>query len=157
MPIFTIYCLTLLALVAGLLTTTGMQAQRSLGTASTAASGDNFNLAATAGELLLAPLASASTNLGTPPPPEASASFYDDSHQDLGQSLAGLQASNAAAPTYWNLYTESRIRLKMSDYLGARLAAEQAYKLAVGAMPTSKEYVLLSASMVAQAHLLAQR
>ena len=93
--------------------------------------------------------------LSQPPAPETTASFYDGSHKDLHQSLAWMQESNALAPTYWNLYTEARIRLQLQYYAGARTTAEQAYKLALKAMPVSQPYVLLSAAVVAKAHQLA--
>ncbi|MDO7884144.1 hypothetical protein [Hymenobacter cheonanensis] len=95
--------------------------------------------------------------LSQPPAPEATASFYDSSHKDLRQSLAWMQETNTVAPTYWNLYTEARIRLQMQDYPGARATAEQAYKLAIKALPLSQAYVTLSAAVVAKAQQLASR
>lgn len=105
--------------------------------------------------MVKAPTKPDAANLTLPPPPAACATFYDDAHKDLAHSLAWLQETNAIAPTYWNLYTESRIRLKMKDYPGARTAAEKAYQLALKAMPASQEYVMLSAGVVAKAHELA--
>ncbi|MVN78749.1 hypothetical protein GO988_20645 [Hymenobacter sp. HMF4947] len=158
MPISTFYRTTLFAFGAGLLSIVGAQAQNSPAGAKTLmANSDAFALASPSSQPTAEPATEAAVNLSTPPPPEASASFYDDSHKDLSPALAWMQETNSIAPTYWNLYTESRIRLKMKDYHGARTVAEQAYKLAVKAMPVSKEYVLLSANMVAQAHLLAQK
>ena len=99
----------------------------------------------------------ATLQLSQPPAPEATASFYDSSHKDLRQSLAWMQETNAVAPTYWNLYTEARIRLQMQDYAGAQATAEQAYRLALKAMPASQAYVQLSAAVVTKARTLAQR
>lgn len=95
--------------------------------------------------------------LNAPPAPEATAPYYDGSHKDLHQSLSWIQETNAVAPTYWNLYTEARIRLQLQDYAGARTSAEQAYQLALKAMPVSHEYIALSAAVVAKAHELARR
>jgi len=95
--------------------------------------------------------------LSLPPAPETNASFYDGTHKDLAHSLAWMQETNAVAPTYWNLYTEARIRLQMRDYVGARTTAESAYQLALKHMPASQQYILLSAAVVAKAHELAQR
>lgn len=96
-------------------------------------------------------------NLSAVPAPEEGASFYDDSRKDLSQSLAWILDLNAAAPTYWNLYTESRIRLKMKDYAGAKAAAEQSYQLALKGMPTSQQYVMLSADVLAKVHALTKQ
>lgn len=95
--------------------------------------------------------------LSLPPAPETNASFYDGTHKDLAHSLAWMQETNATAPTYWNLYTEARIRLQMGDYVGARTTAESAYQLAIKHMPASQQYIMLSAAVVAKAHELAQR
>lgn len=95
--------------------------------------------------------------LNLPPDPETNASFYDGTHKDLAHSLAWMQETNATAPTYWNLYTEARIRLQMGDHEGARATAEQAYQLALKHMPASQQYILLSAAVVARAHELARR
>lgn len=95
--------------------------------------------------------------LNAPPAPESTASYYDGSHKDLHQSLNWIQETNAVAPTYWNLYTEARIRLQLQDYAGARTSAEQAYQLALKEMPASHEYIVLSAAVVAKAHELGQR
>lgn len=95
--------------------------------------------------------------LNTPPAPESTAAYYDGSHKDLHQSLSWLQETNTVAPTYWNLYTEARIRLQLADYAGARTSAERAYQLALKSMPASQEYIVLSAAVVAKAHELAKR
>ena len=97
------------------------------------------------------------TRVSVAPDPKDIAYFYDDSRKDLSQSLAWMVESNAVTPTYWNLYTESRIRLKMKDYQGAKEAAEKSYKLALKSMPASQQYVLLSAAVVAKAHALAKK
>ena len=94
------------------------------------------------------------TNLSAVPAPAEGASFYDDSHKDLGQSLAWMQEVNAAAPTYWNLYTEARIRLKMKDYAGALCKSSQAHELALKALPASQEYLTLNADVMAKAQAL---
>lgn len=156
MPLSTFYRTTLLAFGAGLLSVVGAQAQDSPVANIMRANAGAFALVGPGSQPTAEP-AEVAVNLSTPPPPAASASFYDDSHKDLGAALAWMQETNSVVPTYWNLYTESRIRLKMKDYHGARTVAEQAYKLAIKAMPASKEYVLLSANMVAQANLLAQK
>ncbi len=97
------------------------------------------------------------TRVSAAPDPEDIAYFYDDSRKDLSQSLAWMVESNSLTPTYWNLYVESRIRLKMKDYQGAKDAAEKSYKLAVKSMPASQEYMMLSAAVVAKAHALAKK
>ena len=99
-------------------------------------------------------LAAPALKLSAVPAPAESAAFYNDSHKDLSQSLAWMLDLNAAAPTYWNLYTESRIRLKMKDYAGAKAAAEKSQQLALNYMPASREYVALSAEVLAQASAL---
>ncbi|WP_223650734.1 hypothetical protein [Hymenobacter psoromatis] len=93
-------------------------------------------------------------NLSAVPTPEEGASFYDDSRKDLSQSLAWILDLNAVSPTYWNLYTESRIRLKMKDYTGAKAAAEKSYQLALKGMPASREYIMLSADVISKVHAL---
>lgn len=106
----------------------------------------------------LAPAVSHTTlKLNLPPDPETNAAFYDGTHKNLAHSLAWMQETNASAPTYWNLYTEARIRLQLGDYEGARTTAEQSYKLALKHMPASQQYILLSAAVVAKAHELAKR
>jgi hypothetical protein len=102
------------------------------------------------------PAASTTLALNLPPAPETNAFFYDGTHKDLTHALAWMQETNAIVPTYWNLYTESRIRLQMRDYAGARTTAENAYKLALKHMPASQQYVTLSAAVVAKANELAQ-
>ncbi|TDN36433.1 hypothetical protein E4631_18625 [Hymenobacter sp. UV11] len=152
--------LTFCALVAALLGVTNAQAQST-------SSPTRFDAA---GNLLLASNAQGEnagvgrpmlyippTRVSAAPDPEDIAYFYDDSRKDLSQALAWMVESNAVAPTYWNLYLESRIRLKMKDYPGAKEAAEKSYKLAIKSMPTSQPYVELSAAVVAKAHTLAKQ
>lgn len=93
-------------------------------------------------------------NLSAVPAPEEGASFYNDSHKDLGHSLTWIMELNAVAPTYWNLYTEACIRLKMKDYPGAKAVAGKCHQLALKSMPASQEYVVLSANVMAQVHAL---
>lgn len=95
--------------------------------------------------------------LSQPPAPETLASYYDGSHKDLHQSLAWMQEANAVTPTYWNLYTEARIRLQLQDYTNAQAMAEQAYQLALKSLPASQAYVQLSAAVAARALGLAKR
>ncbi|QKG55642.1 hypothetical protein GKZ68_02715 [Hymenobacter sp. BRD128] len=140
------YCSALLLLAAGLLAGAPAQAQTTRTLVTT-----------TDGSAAPASENPAALRLTQPPAPEASAAFYDGSHKDLHQSLAWMQETNAVAPTYWNLYTEARIRLQMQDYAGAQTTAEQAYKLALKAMPASQAYVQLSAAVVNKARTLAQR
>ncbi|MGI4833543.1 MAG: hypothetical protein ACRYFK_08795 [Janthinobacterium lividum] len=73
------------------------------------------------------------TRLNEVPVPETDARFYDDTHKDLGPSLVWMQEANATQPTYWNLYTEARIHLKMSDYPAALATAVRARTLAQNA------------------------
>jgi len=140
----------LLSLVGG-----AARAQTPAGTAIITTDGTLAML--TPGDLAPDAVARPTLKLSQPPAPETNASFYDGSHKDLRQSLAWMQETNAQAPTYWNLYTEARIRLQLQDYPGARTTAEQAYQLALKALPASQEYVLLSTAVVAKAHQLAQR
>lgn len=99
-------------------------------------------------------LATPTMTLSAAPAPAESASFYDDSRKDLSQSLAWMLDLNAVAPTYWNLYTESRIHLKMKNYAGAKAVAARSHQLALKSMPASQEYVALSAEVLAQVQAL---
>jgi hypothetical protein len=150
------YRTALLALFVGLFTGVSAQAQTMVSndapaTSSTAVFARNTT---TAGETSAT---HTTLQLSQPPAPATLAAFYDSSHKDLSQSLAWMQESNAVAPTYWNLYTESRIRLQLQDYAGAHAAAEQSYKLALNAMPVSQEYIALSKAVMAKAQQLASR
>jgi len=147
---FDSYRTVLFLLLAGLLCGTA-QAQTAVRTATSTTQG-TLSLAASSDQ---APdTARTPLQLSQPPAPAATAPYYDSSHKDLRQSLAWMQETNAQAPTYWNLYTEARIRLQLQDYAGARTTAEQAYQLALKAMPVSQEYVALSAAVVTRAHKL---
>ena len=153
-------CLTCCALLAGLLGFTNAQAQSTASPTRFDAAGNVLFASNTPGEnvgvdrpmLYIPP-----TRMSAAPDPEDIAYFYDDSRKDLTQSLAWMVESNAVAPTYWNLYVESRIRLKMKDYAGAKNAAEKSYQLALKSMPASQEYMELSAAVVAKAHALAKK
>lgn len=151
---FDFYRLALLVTAAGLLTGGSAQAQT---TAQTLVISTDGSAAVVATDPSQAAVSYTTLRLNTPPAPESAAAYYDGSHKDLHQSLSWLQETNTVAPTYWNLYTEARIRLQLADYAGARTSAEQAYQLALKAMPASQEYIILSAAVVAKAHELAQR
>ena len=84
--------------------------------------------------------------LNAAPAPEENAHFYDDSCKDLGHSLAWIQEANVAQPTYWNLYTEARIHLKMKNYPAALATALRAKSLAQNA--TNPAYVRLSEAVI---------
>lgn len=89
--------------------------------------------------------------LGTAPAPEALAAFYDDSHKDLHPALNWMAETNRTSPTYWTLYTEAQIRLRLKDYSGAYTTAEQARQLALAASPPDSSYAELSADVEAKA------
>ena len=89
--------------------------------------------------------------LSTAPAPEALAPFYDDSHKDLHPALSWMAETNRTSPTYWTLYTEAQIRLKLKDYNGAYATAQQARQLALAANPPSPSYAELSANVEAKA------
>ena len=147
---------TFLAFVAGLLCCFTAQAQNGLNTVIISTDG-GMSLAANT-DLSASPVMSSKVlKMNLPPAPETNAYFYDDSRKDLHQSLDWMLETNAASPTYWNLYTEARIRLKLKDYAGARTAAEKAYALSLKHMPASQEYVMLCAAVVAKAHELAKK
>lgn len=146
----------LLALASGLLFGHSTQAQRNSANTVIISTDGGMSLAANS-TLDGSPVMSGTTlKLNRPPAPETNAYFYDDSRKDLHQSLEWILETNAVAPTYWNLYTEARIRLKLRDYAGARAAAEKAYALTLKHLPESQEYVLLCAAVVARAHELAK-
>ncbi len=145
-----------LTVVTALLSFFSAQAQNGLNTVIISTDGGMSLSAST--DLGASPAMSAKVlKMNLPPAPETDAYFYDDSRKDLHQSLEWMQESNAAVPTYWNLYTEARIRLKLKDYAGARSAAEKAYGLSLKHMPASQEYVMLCAAVVAKAHELASK
>lgn len=148
------YRTTLFVAAAGLLACGSAQAQSSNQTLVASTDGSAAVVATTP-----SPKAESATTLrlNAPPAPESAAAYYDGSRKDLHQSLSWMQETNAVAPTYWNLYTEARIRLQLQDYAGARASAEQAYQLALKAMPVSQEYIALSAAVIDKAHKLAQR
>jgi hypothetical protein len=145
-----------LALIAGLFCCFAAQAQKGMNTVIISTDG-GMSVAANT-DLSASPAMSSSIlKMNLPPAPETNASFYDDSRKDLHQSLDWMLETNAVAPTYWNLYTEARIRLKLKDYAGARSTAEKAYGLSLKSMPASQEYVMLCAAVVAKAHELAKQ
>jgi hypothetical protein len=146
------YRTALLAVFIGVLTGVSAQAQ----TTASAPAGATNGSAVFAANTSVANDATV-LQLSQPPAPEVLAHFYDGSQKDLHQSLAWIQETNTVAPTYWTLYTEARIRLQLLDYAGAHAAAEQAYKLALKAMPVSQDYVALSAAVVTKAQQLASR
>ena len=88
--------------------------------------------------------------LNAPVPPEAVAAYFDDSHKDLKQVLAWMQETNTMNPQDWSVYAEARIRLKMKDMQGARVAAEQAKKLALAATPPHDDFARLSEEVLLQ-------
>ena len=163
MTYFTRSKTTLLALAVGLLGSYAAQAQQGLPTVVIPTDG-GVSLAATTASSA-APAASAAPSaasatvlkMNLPPAPEENAHFYDDSHKDLHQSLSWMVESNSLVPTYWNLYTEARIRLKLKDYAGARSTAEKAHDLSLKNLPASQEYVLRCADLLAKANELTQK
>lgn len=96
----------------------------------------------------------AAQRLGTPVVPEEVAAYYDDTHKDLKQVLVWMQETNSMSPQSWSLYAEARIRLKLKDYQGARLAAEQSKKLALAAAPLRDNYAQLSEEVLTQANAM---
>jgi hypothetical protein len=107
-----------------------------------------------------ASVASSGTNteipqrLGAPAVPEEVAAYYDDSHKDLKPVLAWMQETNALSPQSWSLYAEARIRMKLKDYQGARVAAERAKKLALEAAPLRDNYAVLSEEVLVAANAM---
>jgi hypothetical protein len=86
--------------------------------------------------------------------PEEVAAYYDDSHKDLKFVLAGIQETNALSPQSWSFYAEARIRMKLKDYQGARVAAERSKQLALEAAPLRDNYAALSQEVLAEATTL---
>ena len=86
-------------------------------------------------------------NLNAAPAPEENAHFYDDTCKDLKQSLSWIQETNSGQPTYWNLYTEARILMRLKDYSSAYTVAQRARQLALVA-PANATYVRLSDDVI---------
>jgi hypothetical protein len=87
----------------------------------------------------------------TPGDLAAAAVYYNDNNKDLKQALAWMQKANATEPKFWNVHTEARIRLKMKDYKGAIVAAEQSKKLALASTPPNTEYAKMNDELIAEA------
>lgn len=87
------------------------------------------------------------SNLSAAPAPEENAHFYDDTCKDLKQSLSWIQETNSGQPTYWNLYTEARILMRLKDYSSAYTVAQRARQLALVA-PANATYVRLSDEVI---------
>jgi hypothetical protein len=108
-----------------------------------------------------ASVASSGTNtetpqrLGAPAVPEEVAAYYDDSHKDLKPVLAWMQETNMLSPQSWSLYAEARIRMKLKDYQGARVAAERSKQLALEASPLRDKYAALSEEVLVEVNALA--
>ena len=81
----------------------------------------------------------------------AAAVYYNDNNKDLKQSLTWIQKANATDPKFWNVNTEAKIRLKMKDYKGAIVAAEQSKKLALAGATPNMEYAKMNDELVAEA------
>jgi hypothetical protein len=81
----------------------------------------------------------------------AAAVYYNDNNKDLKQALAWMQKANATEPKFWNVNTEAKIRLKMKDYKGAIVAAEQSKKLALASTPPNTEYAKMNDELIAEA------
>jgi len=77
--------------------------------------------------------------------------YYNDTNKDPKQALAWIQKANATDPKFWNVNTEAKIRLKMKDYKGAIVAAEQSKKLALAATPANGDYAKMADELVAEA------
>lgn len=84
--------------------------------------------------------------LNSTPAPEENAHFYDDTCKDLNRSLVWIQEVNANQPTFWNLYTESRIHLRMKNLPAALATAIRAKQLAEQA--SNGAYARLSAEVI---------
>jgi len=84
--------------------------------------------------------------LNSTPAPEENAHFYDDTCKDLGRSLAWIQEVNTNQPTFWNLYTESRIHLRMKNLPAALATAIRAKQLAEAA--NNDAYTRLSGEVI---------
>ncbi len=65
-----------------------------------------------------------------------------------------MQETNTLSPQSWSLYAESRIRMKLKDYQGARVAAEQSKKLALAVAPLRDNYAQLSEEVIVQANAM---
>lgn len=81
----------------------------------------------------------------------AAAVYYNDNNKDLKQALAWMQKANATEPKFWNVNTEAKIRLKLKDYKGAIVAAEQSKKLALASTPPNTEYAKMNDELIAEA------
>jgi hypothetical protein len=92
--------------------------------------------------------------LGGPLVPEEVAAYYDDTHKDLKPVLAWMQETNALSPQSWSLYAEARIRMKLKDYQGARVAAERSKQLALEAFPLRDNYATLSEEVLVEANAM---
>lgn len=110
-----------------------------------------FHLAQAQNNPVASPLVMAAlmpvTNISAAPAPEENAHFYDDTCKDLKQSLGWIQETNAVQPTYWNLYTEARILMRLKDYSAAFTTAQRARQLALVA-PANATYVRLSDDVI---------
>ena len=87
----------------------------------------------------------------TPAPNDlaAAAVYYYDNDKDLKQALAWMQKANEKEPKFWNVHTEAKIRMKMKDYKGALIAAEQSRKLSLDAK--NADYVKLNEDVIIEA------
>jgi hypothetical protein len=87
----------------------------------------------------------------TPAPNDlaAAAVYYYDNDKDLKQALAWMQKANEKEPKFWNVHTEAKIRMKMKDYKGALIAAEQSRKLALDAK--NADYVKMNEDVIIEA------
>ncbi|TDN36432.1 DUF2911 domain-containing protein [Hymenobacter sp. UV11] len=81
----------------------------------------------------------------------AAAVYYYDNGKDMKQALTWIQKANATEPKFWNMNTEAKIRLKMKDYKGAIVAAEQSKKLALAATPANTDYAKMDDELVMEA------
>jgi hypothetical protein len=86
--------------------------------------------------------------------PEEVAAYYDDSQKDLKSVLVRIQETNALSPESWSLYAEARIRMKLKDYQGARVAAERSKQLALEAAPLRDNYGALSEEVLIEANAM---
>jgi hypothetical protein len=86
--------------------------------------------------------------------PEEVAAYYDDSQKDLKAVLVRMQETNALSPESWSLYAEARIRMKLKDYQGARVAAERSKQLALEAAPLRDNYAALSEEVLIEANAI---
>jgi hypothetical protein len=87
----------------------------------------------------------------TPAPNDlaAAAVYYYDNDKDLKQALAWMRKANEKEPKFWNVHTEAKIRMKMKDYKGALIAAEQSRKLSLDAK--NADYVKLNEDVIIEA------